>query len=744
MPAWMRSMLRVERELARSAAGAAAGLAAAVAAFEFLLMQILPLVVPPGSPRWLSGLLDAGLLGLALGLVAYPALVRPLRRRIRRQRSQLDASGRRERALLETAEASMIVSIADAKGRITDVNDAFCRVSGYSREELLGRDHAVVNSGHHPRSMWTEMYRTVASGRVWYGAVRNRARDGSSYWVQSAVNGLFDARGRLDGYVSFRFDITAIKQAEERGRAFIAAMEAASDGLCLLDADGRVSFCNEAFARAAGASRGRIVGRPVWEALSGEAPELRRAVAEGRGLRRRIGRGHPPRRLARADSRVAGVQPGTGADSERVWLDLTLSAVPDEAGGAAGFVCALRDVSGDVERERELRLQAETARVRIDCAAHLASDEPLESRIESVLGVLAGLEGLEEQRSAALYLLDRGALRLAVTVGRLGAELLGSEEAVAAGDSPLGRAAAACLAGRAETLVSDRCTCGLPEPDAAASAVPHGHYVVPLRFEGRCEGVLCLFTGVRPDRTAARLHLLESVGERIGAAIAHERLRRRAAAAELERCGQMYAMGKEISTPMTSIFGAADLLAAGDLAADERAELIDMLRRNAAHLVSLVDNVLHIAGVTSDGVVGAWGEGSLLRSRRVLLVEPKERAAETLAAGLRAAGARVEVSHDARLAMSLAMTARHAGRPHTLIVVDEGLAVTEVDVLPRLLREAGHGAPIVVVGEGGVETERERFMRAGCSLVLDRAMEPDLLLMALADAIAAEHARRAA
>ncbi len=115
------------------------------------------------------------------------------------------------RDLLNTLEAASIVSVASPDGTIVEVNEQFCKVSGYSRAELIGRNHRIVNSGLHPRSFWKQMYRTVASGGVWKAEVCNRAKNGELYWVDSTVRGFFDDVGRLRHIVSVRTDITALK-----------------------------------------------------------------------------------------------------------------------------------------------------------------------------------------------------------------------------------------------------------------------------------------------------------------------------------------------------------------------------------------------------------------------------------------------------------------------------------------------------------------------------------------------------
>lgn len=122
---------------------------------------------------------------------------------------------RETEALHSTLDRHAIVSVADARGRIITVNDTFCRISGYTREELLGQDHRVLNSCHHPKQFWVQMWRTIASGNSWHGEVCNRAKDGSLYWVDSIIAPFKGADGRIEKYVSIRTDISERKRTEE-------------------------------------------------------------------------------------------------------------------------------------------------------------------------------------------------------------------------------------------------------------------------------------------------------------------------------------------------------------------------------------------------------------------------------------------------------------------------------------------------------------------------------------------------
>lgn len=122
-------------------------------------------------------------------------------------------------------EQFSIVARTDARGKIIYANDAFCKISRYSHSELIGSDHRILNSGYHPRSFFKEMWDCIHNGKNWRGVIKNRAKDGSHYWVDTIIIPIRDNDENLKEILSFRFDITALKNAELKNQILCNQLE---------------------------------------------------------------------------------------------------------------------------------------------------------------------------------------------------------------------------------------------------------------------------------------------------------------------------------------------------------------------------------------------------------------------------------------------------------------------------------------------------------------------------------------
>ncbi|PWJ11198.1 EAL domain-containing protein [Jannaschia seohaensis] len=139
-------------------------------------------------------------------------------------------------SLMRAVRQHTIFSQTTREGLITEVNEAFCRISGYARSELIGADHRIINSGTHPPEFWADFWRTIRSGQAWRGEICNRAKDGEVYWVDSIVMPFRAADGAIERFISIRNDITERKRAEEALARMARILEHSSNEIYVFDA----------------------------------------------------------------------------------------------------------------------------------------------------------------------------------------------------------------------------------------------------------------------------------------------------------------------------------------------------------------------------------------------------------------------------------------------------------------------------------------------------------------------------
>lgn len=198
-------------------------------------------------------------------------LIAELHERDLGQSAQLEQITAQNFAYLEqrrAMNAAAIIAETDLQGNIVFVNDRFCQVSGYVRDELLGKDHRMLRSDMHTADFFTEMWQTIERGEIWQGEICNRAKDGHLFWVHTTIVPILDGVTHLPKrYQAIRFDITERKRLEadlhlEKERAEVT-LASIGDAVMTTDVEGNIVFLNEIAERLTGWSLAEAVGKPV-------------------------------------------------------------------------------------------------------------------------------------------------------------------------------------------------------------------------------------------------------------------------------------------------------------------------------------------------------------------------------------------------------------------------------------------------------------------------------------------------
>ena len=282
----------------------------------------------------------------------YVAIRADITERKRAEEALRESLATSERALKDLADQKFaldqhaIVAVTDVQGTITYVNDKFCSISKFSKDELIGQNHRILNSGHHSREFFQEMYHTIAKGKVWHGEIKNRAKDGAIYWVDTTIVPTLSSEGKPRQYVAIRADITERKRAEEElhesQERFRLLLDGVKDyAIYMLDPEGHVISWNAGAARIKGYRNEEILGKHF---SCFYIPEDRKTGKPSRELQESLSEG----RFEEQAQRVR-------KDGSAFWANVVITPMYDDTGKLRGFSKVARDITERKRAEDALR-----------------------------------------------------------------------------------------------------------------------------------------------------------------------------------------------------------------------------------------------------------------------------------------------------------------------------------------------------------------------------------------------------
>ena len=437
-----------------------------------------------------------------------------------------------------------IVSITDTAGVIIYVNDKFCAISGFAREELVGKTHRLINSRAHPDAFFAQMWQTITAGHVWHGEICNHAKDGGQYWVDATIVPFLDAAGKPYQYIAIRTEISDSKRMAETiaksEREYRNVVNSLNEVVFRTDLHGAWTFLNPAWHTITGFGAANSLGQSVLQFV--DPRDRERAAA---GLSQLLG--------GQVDSMRHEARYVT-RDGDVRWIDVCARAERDGQGQLAGITGSLTDITERRQAARELRHN-------LNFVDALIETIPIPLYLKDVQG-----RYLRANRAfCAFFQLDQARIP-----GLTVADILPQQQAQQALQHDL-----ALLQDRGNQSYEDRLTVGTRQVDVLCSKA------ALLKSDGSLHGLVGTIVDISSQKAAERALLLaKEVAE----------------SASRSKSEFLANMSHEIRTPMNGILGMTDLVLDSELDAHQR-KYLEIVKASADALLCIINDILDFSKI---------------------------------------------------------------------------------------------------------------------------------------------------